>query len=141
MKELSKPMTELPSLEKDKLNNASNRQNTLSLTNKVIFQKRDTEIINKKFLTKVVLKDVNKESICRRHLTEKSLDEHLIENDRKKVRQNKETEICSYSPIILLQRHQSPCTKELSRKGINDGNMNVIFFNQFEWTDSMIEVL
>ena len=88
-----------------------------------------------------ILKDITKERIHRGHLIEKSLDEHLIENDKKKVRQNKETEICSYFPIVLLQRHQPPCTKELSRKGINDGNMNAIFFNQFEWTDSMIEVL
>ena len=64
----------------------------------------------------IILKDINKERIHREHLTEKSLDEHLTENDKKKVRQNKETEICSYSPIILLQRHQPPCTKELSRK-------------------------
>ena len=36
LKEFSKPMTEPPSLKKDNLNNDSNRQNTLSLTNKVI---------------------------------------------------------------------------------------------------------
>ena len=64
----------------------------------------------------IILKDINKERIHREHLTLKSLDEHLTENDKKKVRQNRETEICSYSPIILLQRHQPPCTKELSRK-------------------------
>ena len=153
-------MTEPPSLEKDNLNNDSNRQNILSLTN--------TETINKEFLTEVVetdsmnerlipfksetefeeltqankeklindhvchervksydlrkdillkfilplikkeinylnkvtiLKDVNKERICRGHLTETSLDEHLTDDDRKKVKQDKETEICSYSPI------------------------------------------
>ena len=38
-KEFSKPMTEPPSLKKDNLNNDSNRQNTLSLTNKVIINK------------------------------------------------------------------------------------------------------
>ena len=43
LKEFSKPMTEPPSLEKDNLNNDSNRQNILSLTN--------TETINKEFLT------------------------------------------------------------------------------------------
>ena len=91
-----------------------------------------------------ILKDINKRKIYRteRSLsslkTEILLDDQLIENDKKKVSQNKETEICSYSPVVLLQRHQPPCAKELSRKGINDGNMNVIFFNQFEWTDSMI---
>ena len=54
LKEFSKPMTEPPSLEKDNLNNDSNRQNILGLTNEVIFQKRDTETINKEFLTEVV---------------------------------------------------------------------------------------
>ena len=39
LKEFSKPMTEPPSLKKDNLNNDSNRQNTLSLTNKVIINK------------------------------------------------------------------------------------------------------
>ena len=65
------------------------------------------------------------------------------------MRQNKETEICSYFPITFLYRHQhkvqSPRTKELSRKGIKDGNMDTIFCNQYAWTDSiwtdyMIEV-
>ena len=35
-----------------------------------------------------ILKDINKERIHKGHLTEKSLDEHLTENDKKKVRQN-----------------------------------------------------
>ena len=43
-----------------------------------------------------ILKDVNKERIHRGHLTEKSLDEHLTENDKKKVRQN-------IGPIFCLQ--------------------------------------
>ena len=47
LKEFSKPMTEPPSLDKDNLDNDSNRQNTLSLTNKVIPQKGNTKIINK----------------------------------------------------------------------------------------------
>ena len=76
--------------------------------------------------------------------TEILLDDQLTENDKKKFKQDKETEICSYSPIVLLHRHrhivQRPCAKELSRKGINDENMNAIFFNQFEWTNNMIEV-
>ena len=50
------------------------------------------------FINKVtILKDVNKERTCRGHLTENSLDEHLIDDDKKKVKQDKETEICSYS--------------------------------------------
>ena len=57
LKEFSKPMTEPPSLEKDNLNNESNRKNILSLTNEVIFQKRDMETINKEFLTEVVETD------------------------------------------------------------------------------------
>ena len=52
MKELSKPMIDPPSLEKDVSNNENNRQNFLSLINKVIFQKWHTKItliINKEF--------------------------------------------------------------------------------------------
>ena len=59
MKELSKPMIELPSLEKDILDNDNNKQNFLSLIDRVIFQKWHTEItlvINKEFsLTEVAL--------------------------------------------------------------------------------------
>ena len=182
LKEFSKLMTETPSLEKDNLNNDSNRKNTLSLTNKVIFQRRDTEIINKEFLTEdvlteletdnmnerlipfksetefeeltqaskeklicnervksydlrkdilfkfilplikkeisylnkvTILKGVNKERNCWGHLTENSLDEHLTNDDKKKVKQDKETEICSYSleiysysPITFLHKYQ-----------------------------------
>ena len=40
---------------------------------------------------------INKERTCRGHLTENSLDEHLTDDDKKKVKQDKETEICSYS--------------------------------------------
>ena len=43
LRKFYKPITEPPSLEKDNLNNDSNRQNILSLTN--------TETINKEFLT------------------------------------------------------------------------------------------
>ena len=35
---------------------------------------------------------------------------------------------------------QSPRAKELSRKGIKDGNMDAIFCKQYAWIDSMIEV-
>ena len=39
------------------------------------------------FLNKVtILKDVNKERTCRGHLTENSLDEHLTDDDKKKVK-------------------------------------------------------
>ena len=53
-----------------------------------------------------ILKD--KERICRTkgHLTEKSLDDQLTDN---------EIEICSYSPITFLHKHrhivQTPCEK------------------------------
>ena len=97
------------------------------------------------FINKVtILKDVNKERPCRGHLTENSLDEHLTDDDKKKVKQDKEIEICSYSPIAFLHKYQhkvqSPCAKELSRKGIKNGNMDAIFCSQYAWTDSMIEV-
>ena len=98
------------------------------------------------FLNKVtILKDVNKESTCRGHLTENSLDKHLTDNDIKRSKQDIETEICSYSPIVFLHKYQhkvqSPRVEELSRKGIKDGNMDAIFCSQYAWTDSMIEVL
>ena len=72
------------------------------------------------FINKVtILKDVNKERTCRGHLTENSLDEHLTDDEKKK---DKETEICSYSPIVFLHKYQhkvqSPHARELSRKGI-----------------------
>ena len=70
--------------------------------------------------------------------TEIVLVNQVTENDKKKVRQDKETEICFYSPITSLHKVQS--TEELSRKGIKDGNMDTIFCNQYAWTDSMIEV-
>ena len=84
-------------------------------------------------------------------MTENSLDAHLIDDDKKKVKQDKETEICSYSleicsysPIVFLHKYQhkvqSPRAKELSREGIKDGNMDAIFCSQYAWTDSMIEV-
>ena len=84
-------------------------------------------------------------------MTENSPDEHLTDDDKNKVKQDKETEICSYSfeicsysPIALLHKYQhkvqSPRAKELSRKGIKDGNMDAIFCSQHAWTDNLIEV-
>ena len=59
LKEFSKPMIDPPPLEKDVSNN--NRQNFLSLIDRVIFQKWHTEIslvINRKFsLTEIALID------------------------------------------------------------------------------------
>ena len=79
------------------------------------------------------------------------MDEHLTDDDKEKVKQEKETEICSYSleicsysPITFLHKYQhkvqSPCAVELSRKGIKTENMDAIFCSQYAWTDSMIEV-
>ena len=75
----------------------------------------------------------------------------MTKNDKKKAKQDKETEICSYSleicsysPIAFLHKYQhkvqSPYAEKLSRKGIKDGNMDAIFCSQYAWTDSMIEV-
>ena len=68
MKELSKPMIELPSLEKDILDNDNNKQNFLSLIDKVIFQKWHTNItlvINKEFsLTEIALIDSGADMNC-----------------------------------------------------------------------------
>ena len=97
-----------------------------------------------------ILKDINERGIYRTETslsslkTEISIEDQLTENEKKKFKQNKEIEICSYSLIAFLYKHrhivQTSCAKELSRKGIKDGNMNAISFNQYEWTDSMIEV-
>ena len=66
LKEFSKPMIDPSSLEKDVSDN--NRQNFLSLIDRVIFQKRHTEItlvINKEFsLTKVALIDSGADMNC-----------------------------------------------------------------------------
>ena len=88
-----------------------------------------------------ILTDINERGIYRteRSLsslkTEMLLVNQLTENDKKKDKQDKETEICSYSPITFLHKVQS--TEELSRKGIKDGNMNTIFGNQYAWTNSI----
>ena len=75
-----------------------------------------------------ILKDTNKERIYRteRSLSslkiEISLDDQLTDNNINKFKQDKETEICSYSPIVFLHRHrhivQTPCEKEFSRRDI-----------------------
>ena len=61
-------MIDPPSLEKDVSNNENNRQNFLSLINKVIFQKWHTEItliINEEFsLTKIALIDSSADMNC-----------------------------------------------------------------------------
>ena len=76
--------------------------------------------------------------------TEILLVDQLTKNDKKKVKQDKETEICSYSPIAFLHKYQhkvqSPRAEELSRKGIKDRNMDAIFCSQYAWTNSIIEV-
>ena len=65
--------------------------------------------------------------------TEILLDDQLAENDIKKFKQNIKTEICSYSPIVFLHRHQhivqTPCEKD---KDIKDGTMLIISFSQYE---------
>ena len=97
-----------------------------------------------------IFNDTNKERINRteRSLsslkTEISLDNQLIENGKKIFRQNKETEICSYSPIAFLYGHQlivqTPCEKEFNGKETKDETMLIISFSQDEWTDSLISV-
>ena len=111
--------------------------------------------------TITILKDINKRGIYRAETslsslktslkTEILLIDQLTKNDKKKVKQDKETEICSYSlkicsysPVAFLHKYQhkdqSPRVEELSTKGIKDGNMDAIFHSQYPWTDSMIEV-
>ena len=88
-----------------------------------------------------ILTDINERGIYRTETslsplkTEILLIDQLTENDKKKVKQDKEIEICSYSLIAFLHKVQS--TKVLSRKGIKDGNMDTIFCNQYAWTNSI----
>ena len=97
-----------------------------------------------------ILKDTNKERIYKteRSLSslkiEISLDDQLTKNDKKKSKQNKETEICSYSFITFLQRHQhivqTPCEEEFCGKEIKDRIMLIISSSQYEWTNSLTDV-
>ena len=104
-----------------------------------------------------ILTDINERGIYRAETSLSSLKTQILlvdqmtENDKKKAKQDKETEICSYSletcsysPIAFLRKYQhkvqSPHAEELSTKGIKDGNMDVIFCSQYAWTESMIEV-
>ena len=104
-----------------------------------------------------ILTDINERGIYRAETSLSSLKTQILlvnqmtENDKKKAKQDKETKICSYSPktcsyspIAFLHKYQhkvqSPRAEELSTKDIKDGNMDVIFCNQYAWTDSMIEV-
>ena len=94
-----------------------------------------------------ILTDINERGIYRADISLSSLKTQILvvdqmtENDKKKDR---ETEICYYSPIFFLHKYQHkvqyPRAKELSRKGIKDGNMDAIFCSQYAWIDSMIEV-
>ena len=104
-----------------------------------------------RFLNKVtILKDINKERICRteRHLlslkTEKSLVNQLIDNVINKFKSDIKIEIYSYSPTAFLHRHQhivqTPCEKEFSGKDIKDGIMLTISFSQYEWTNGLTDI-
>ena len=99
-------------------------------------------VLKEKYSSKTItiLKDINERGIYRAETSLSSLKaeillvDQLTENDKKKVKQDKETEICSYSPIAFLHKYQhkvqSPRAEELSRKGIKDGNMDAIFCSQ-----------
>ena len=50
--------------------------------------------------------------------TEILLDDQLVENDKKKSRQNKEIEICSYFPITFLYRHTNIKSNFLAQKNL-----------------------
>ena len=90
-----------------------------------------------------ILKD--KERICRTkgHLTEKSLDDQLTDNDIEKFKQDIETNICSYSPFAFLHGHwhivQTSCEKDSNRKHTKERTMLTISFSQYEWTDSLTD--
>ena len=63
--------------------------------------------------------------------TEMLLVNQLTENDKKKDRQDKETEIRSYFPIAFLQKVQA------TEESVKDGDMNIVFCNQYAWTNSI----
>ena len=84
-------------------------------------------------------------------MTEKSRDDQLIDknikkfDDIKKFNQNIETDIRSYSSTAFTHRHRhivhTSCKKEFSRKDIKYGTMLIISFSQYEWINSLTEVL
>ena len=96
-----------------------------------------------------ILKDINYKRICRieRNFSSSkkgiSLDNQLT--DIKRFKQDKEIEICFYSPIALLHRHrhivQTICEKDFNRKDTKERIMlERISFNQYAWTDSLIDI-
>ena len=99
MKELSKPMIDPPSLEKDVSNNENNRQNFLSLINKVIFQKWHTKItliINKEFFfffTEIALIDSSAGMNC---IQEGQIPLKYYEKSSKRTKANREKFIINY---------------------------------------------
>ena len=99
-----------------------------------------------RFLNKVpILKDINKERIYRGHLTEKSLDDHLTDDDIKKFKQDIEIEVSSLIAFLHKHQHivQTPYEKEFSRKHTKDRTMLTSSFSQYDWTkrtDSLTDV-
>ena len=113
----------------------------------IFFRSIVPPILKEKHFSKkvTILTDINERGINKAETnlsslkTEILLVDQLIENDKKKVKQDKETEICSYSPIAFLHKnqHKVQSTEELSRKGLKDRNMDTIFCNQYAWTNSI----
>ena len=101
MKELSKPMIDPLSLEKDVSNNENNRQNFLSLINKVIFKKWHTKItliINKEFFffffyTEIALIDSSADMNC---IQEGQISLKYYEKSSKRTKANREKFIINY---------------------------------------------
>ena len=97
------------------------------------------------------LNNIDKERICRteRHLsslkTEISIVNRLTDNDIKKFKQDIETDICFNLPIAFWHRNrhiiQVPCEKNFNRKDTKDRTILTISFNQYEWTDSLTDIL
>ena len=93
-----------------------------------------------------ILKDINKERICRTkgHLTKKSLDDQLTNNNIKKFKHDLDIEICSYPSTTFLHRHwhivQTSCEKDSNGKHTKDRTMLTISFSQYEWTISLTDV-
>ena len=95
-----------------------------------------------------ILKDINEKRIYRTEKslsslkTKISLNDQLTENDKKKDKRDKETEI--YSPIAFLHKHrhivQIHCEKEFSGKDKDMKDGTVLSFSQYELIDSLTDV-
>ena len=83
-------------------------------------------------------------------MTKKSRDDELIDkdikkfDDIKKFKQNIEQRFVLILPLLFMHKHrrivQTSWEKKFNRKEIKDETMLIIFFSQYEWTNSLTDV-